>query len=393
MNSGEVLVAIGLLFLAGLALDRLGHIVHVPRVTLLILLGVVLGPPVLDMLPFAANGTDDLLAPTALTMVAFLLGGTLRRDTLLAHGREIIIVSLSIVILSAIIVATGLFLIGAPLVFALLLGGLSCATDPAATRDVVSQSGRKDRFATNLLGIVAIDDAWGLLTFSLVMTIASMAMGGETADALIHGLSEVGGAVLLGLCIGVPGAYLSGRIRPGEPTLVEALGIVFLCAGLAIWLEISFLLAGMVTGAVIVNFAHHHDRAFHEIKRIEWPFMLLFFVMAGASLEVEPLAGIGLVGVSYVLLRAIARVLGGWIGGRLAGLTGREGRLTGLALMPQAGVAIGMALVAAERFPIYADQILALTIASTIVFEVTGPVLTQFALARTAPDEATPEIS
>ena len=387
MESGEVLIAIGLLFLAGLTLDRLGHIVHVPRVTLLILLGVVLGPPMLDMLPFAAETTDDLLAPTALTMVAFLLGGTLRRDTLLAHGREIIIISLSVVIVSAILVATGLWIIGAPLAFALLLGGLSCATDPAATRDVVSQSGRNDRFTTNLLGIVAIDDAWGLLAFSLVLTAASIVVGGETTDALLHGLGEVVGAVMLGLCIGIPGAYLSGRIRPGEPTLIEALGIVFLLAGLAIWLNVSFLLAGMVTGAVISNFAHHHDRAFHEIKRIEWPFMLLFFVMAGASLEVENLAEIGIIGVGYVVLRVLARVLGGWIGGRLAGLTGREGCLTGLALMPQAGVAIGMALVAAERFPAFADQILALTIASTIIFEVTGPVLTQFALSRTVDDE------
>ena len=385
MGSGTLLIAIGVLYLAGLALDWFGHIVHVPRVTLLILLGALLGPPVLDILPLAVDGASDLLAPTALTMVAFLLGGALQRETLVNHGREILIVSLSVVIISIAIVAGGLVLIGAPLALALLMAGISAATAPASTRDVVNQSGRNGRFATNLLGIVAIDDAWGLLAFSLLLTIVGTIVGGETASALAHGLWEAGGGVLLGLAIGLPGAYLTGRLKPGEPTLVEALGIVFLCAGLAIWLGVSFLLAGMVTGAVIVNFARHHDQPFHEVERIEWPFMLLFFVMAGASLEVENLRGIGMIGIAYVVLRAAARVLGGWSGGFLAGLPGREGRLTGLALMPQAGVAIGMALVAAERFPTLADQILALTIASTIIFEIAGPLLTQFALKRAMP--------
>jgi Kef-type K+ transport system membrane component KefB len=379
---GPLLTAIGVLFLAGLALDRLGHIVHVPRVTLLILLGVAVGPSGFDLLPSLTGGAPEMLAPTALTMVAFLLGGTLHRGTMVAHGREIVIVSLTVVVVSAATVAFGLKALGVPLAFALLLGGLSCATDPAATRDVVGQSGQSSRFTTNLLGIVAIDDAWGLLVFSLLLTVAGVVVGGDTSDAMRHGLWESGGAVLLGAAIGLPGAWLTGRIRPGEPTLIEALGLVFLCAGLALWLQVSFLLTGMVAGAVIVNLARHHDRPFHEIKQIEWPFMLLFFVMAGASLETGHLTTLGLTGAAYVLLRGLARVLGGWAGGRLAGLPGRESRLTGLALMPQAGVAIGMALVAAERFPAYGEPLLALTIASTIVFEVAGPVLTQIALAR-----------
>jgi Kef-type K+ transport system membrane component KefB len=385
MGSGTLLIAIGVIYLAGLALDWFGHIVHVPRVTLLILLGALLGPPVLNILPMAVDGASDLFAPTALTMVAFLLGGTLQRETLVSHGREILIVSLSVVIISIALVAGGLVLIGAPLALALLMAGISAATAPAATRDVVLQSGNTGQFATTLLGIVAIDDAWGLLAFSLLLTIVGTMVGGEASSALVHGLWEAGGGVLLGLAIGLPGAYLTGRLKPGEPTLVEALGIVFLCAGLAIWLGVSFLLAGMVTGAVIVNFARHHDQPFHEVERIEWPFMLLFFVMAGASLEVENLRGIGMIGIAYVGLRAAARVLGGWTGGLLAGLPGRDGGLTGLALMPQAGVAIGMALVAAERFPTLADQILALTIASTMIFEIAGPLLTQFALKRAMP--------
>lgn len=373
-----------MIFPAGLALDRIGHIVHVLRVTMLILLGAVVGPPALDILPHPLSGTSEIYASTALTMVAFLLGGVLNRDILRLHGRAIVIVSLTVVVTSVGFVAAGLWAFGVPLVLAVMLGGISAATDPAATSDVVRQEGATCRFATSLLGIVAIDDAWGVLAFSVILTAAGMPTDGTSGEAILHGLREAGGAILLGTAIGAPAAILTGRVKTGEPTLIEALGIVFLCAGLAMSLGVSFLLTGMVCGAIIVNFAGHHTRPFTEIQRIEWPFMLLFFVMAGASLDVTALGHVGLAGALYVAFRFVIRIAGGWLGGLLAGVPAAERRLTGLALMPQAGVAIGMALVAGERFPEYAEPLLAITIASTIFFEVIGPILTQLALRRAA---------
>lgn len=383
MDHAPLMITVGVLFLAALALDAIGRIVHVPRVTLLILLGAVLGPPGLDVLPDLLTNGEEAFAAMALTMVAFLLGGSLERRALMAHGSEILAISLSVVIISALLVGTTLILIGAPVVVALALAGISAATAPAATRDVVRQSGRKGRFATNLLGIVAIDDAWGLLVFSLLLTLAGFAAGGEGgADAIRFGLSEAGGGLLLGAAIGPPAAYLTGRLKRGEPSLLEALGIVLICAGTALYLEVSYLLAGMAAGAIVVNLARHHGRPFHEIERIEWPFVLLFFIMAGALLDFGLLADFGWIGAVYVAARLAARVIGGWLGARVSGLGGREGLLMGLALTPQAGVAIGMALVTADRFPEHGAQIIAITIASTIVFELIGPLLTQYALAR-----------
>ena len=385
MEHATLLIALGILFLAGLALDSFGRLVHIPRVTLLILLGAVLGPPLLDVLPGPLATADDVYADAALTMVAFLLGGSLNRQTLATHGREIMIISLCVVVVSLAVVTGGLLIAGVPVVLALLLGSISVATAPAATRDVIHQSGRTGRFTKNVLGIVAIDDAWGLLAFSVILTIAGTLVGAGSSHTLMHGLWEAGGAIALGVGIGVPAAHLTGRLKTGEPTLLEALGIVFLCAGLALWLDVSFLLAGMVCGMVVVNLARHHDRPFHEIERIEWPFVLLFFVMAGASLDVDMLTEIGSIGLLYIGLRLVARIAGGWAGGRLAGLSHSESALTGMALMPQAGVAIGMALVASERFASYAEQVLAITIASTIIFEIIGPLCTQYALAKTRP--------
>ena len=389
MSEARFLIALGVLFLAGLALDAIGRISHIPRVTLLILLGAVLGPPVLDILPPQLAEADNLFTDVALTMVAFLLGGQLTPSTIANHGKEIILVSLSVVIASLVLVAGGLMLLGVASATALLLGAIATATAPAATLDVVRQSGRHDRFAKNITGIVAIDDAWGLLVFSLMITLAGVLIGQEGNNSLLHGLWEAGGAVALGLAIGIPGAFLTGRLKPGEPTLLEALGIVTLCAGCAHALEVSFLLTGIFCGATIVNLARHHDQPFNEIERIEWPFLLLFFVMAGASLKIDMMSQIGWIGVAYMLLRTASRIIGGLMGANIAGLSQREGFLIGIALMPQAGVAIGMALVAAERFPQFADTLLAITIASTIIFEIIGPACTQWSL-HVAPREADP---
>ncbi|MGR3662172.1 MAG: cation:proton antiporter [Paracoccaceae bacterium] len=390
MKPEILLIAVGVLFLAGLALDSVGRRVHVPRVTLLILLGAVIGPPGFDLLPEAIAGTDGFLAPVALTLVAFLLGGGLQRETLQAHGREIIVTSFVVVIISVVVVSLGLMLVGQGLALALLLGGISAATDPAATQDVIRQAKATGRFATNILGIVAVDDGWGLLVFSVVLTFVGYQIGNGAENAVLHGLKEVGGSIFLGLALGLPGAYFTGRIRPGEPTLIEALGIVFLCTGLALYFDLSFLLSGMVCGVTIANLARHHKRPFNEIERIEWPFVLLFFVMAGASLDVQGFAAIAPVTAAYIGFRFISRIVGGWFGGRLAGLPEAESRLTGLALMPQAGVAIGMALVAAERFPEIGHSLLAITIASTIFFEVLGPLSTQYALSRARDIEEDP---
>jgi Kef-type K+ transport system membrane component KefB len=384
METAALLIALGILFLAGLALDAIGRRVHVPRVTLLILLGALVGPPTLDILPTDVVEIDHILAPTALTMVAFLIGGTLERSALVRHGRVILIVSATVVILGAAVVAGGLVAFGQPLGFALLLGAIATATAPAAVQDVVRQSGARGPFAQRLLGIVAIDDAWGLLVFSAALTAAAAIAGeGDALAAMARGVWESGGAIVLGLAIGLPGAYLTGRIKPGEPTLIEALGIVFLTAGLAQALEVSYLLAGIVCGCTIVNLARHHEQPFHEIERIEWPFLLVFFVLAGASFETGLLIEAGAVCLLYIALRAGARIVGGLAGGHLAGLPPRESTLMGLALMPQAGVAIGMALVAADRMPEIGGQILTITVASTIAFEIFGPLLTQYALEQT----------
>lgn len=383
MDHSPVFIALGALFLSGLAADSLGRRTRMPRVTLLLLMGVLAGPSGLALLPQAAAGWYEPLSILALSMVAFLLGSALRRDKVAAHGRAILMVSVAIVLTTVVVVTAGLWVIGVPLELALILGAIATATAPAATDETLRQVGATGGFADTIRGIVAIDDAWGMVVFALVIVTAqAMANGGFDPHHLQQVLWEVGGAVLLGLALGWPAALLTGRLSPGEPTQLEALGLVFLSAGLALWLGVSFLIAGMVAGAVIANRAHHHERAFHEIEWIERPFLILFFVLAGAAMEIDMLAALGWVGAAYVVLRIVSRLAGGWLGAALGGMAPVERRWIGPALLPQAGVAVGMALVAATAMPALAETILTLTIGTTVVFEMIGPVATMLAVRR-----------
>ena len=382
MGEHYVLLAIGCLLFAGLLADEIGRRTRFPRVTLLMLVGIAAGPSGLDLLPKALTAWYDFLATIALTMVAFLLGGKMSLQTLQDHGRPILLISATVVLLTAVVTAGGLMLTGVPTVLALLLAGIATATAPAAIQDVVQQSAAKGPFSELLLGIVAVDDAWGLVLFSLILVGLGSYLGDGLSGFVLQGLWELFGAVVVGLIVGLPAAFLTGRLQPGRPSQLEALGLVLVCAGLSLLLGVSFLLAGIVAGASVVNLASHHDRPFHAIEDIEWPFMVLFFVLAGATVHFDAVAEIGWIGLVYVMLRTACRLGGGWLGGWWANVLPLHRNWIGSALMPQAGVAIGMALVAANHYPAYAERLLALTVGTTVVFELLGPVLTLTALRR-----------
>jgi len=380
-ETAKILITLGILFLLGLATDVIGRRTRLPRVTLLLIFGFAIGPAGLGFLCPTEEKWFSIVANMALIMIGFLLGEKFTLSSLREHGKLVLWFSVAEVVVTALVVLVGLLLIGLQMGIALLLAGIATATDPAATTDVVHETKADGVFTRTMLGIVAVDDAWGLIVFSLMLTAAQAFSGqGGSIAPLFTGAWELGGALLVGIGLGIPMAYLTGRIKPGEPTLVEALGVVFLCGGIAIWLEVSFLLASMILGCVVANMARHHIRPFHAIEGIEWPFMILFFILAGASLHTEMLYKIGLVGSAYIILRIIGRILGAWTGGAISHAEPLMRRWMGMALMPQAGVALGMALVAMQRRPDLGEIILPVVIASTVLFEVIGPMLTRTGL-------------
>lgn len=377
-------LTLGLLFLIGFVADIVGRTTILPRVTLLMLAGLAVGPAGFSLIPesFVASWFPELTT-IALALIGFLLGHQLSITALRKRGSLVIVISLFKVLGAALAVAVTLILVGLDPVMALLLAGIAPATDPAATYDLVHESNSSGEFVDTLLSIVAVDDVWGLLIFVLMVTIAGI-VGGDAAigPGIVSSFVDAGGSIVLGVALGAPMAYLTGRIRHGEPMLAEALGFVLLGAGIAQRFDLLPILTSMVMGIMVASLASHHERPFHAIEGIEWPFMVLFFVLAGASLEVDALLLAGGVTVLYVLARCVGIYTGTRLGSHVIGAPPTLRKWLGVALMPQAGVAIGMALLAAQRFPETASVVLTAAVASTVVLETIGPVFTRLAIQR-----------
>jgi len=386
-SEAPILLILGLLFLLGLAADLIGRHTFVPRVTLLILAGLAVGPVGFDLLPEAlVREWFPPMTTLALSLVGFLLGEKLSINELRAHGRVVLGITLAETTLALVAVAFALLAIGLHPVAALLLAGIAAASAPTATYDVVRESGIQGEFTDTLLAVVALDDAVSLLLFSLMMAAASAVDGNHSVMfSLAGGVREIGGSLLLGVALGVPMAYLSGRIRPGEPTLAEAIGFVLLCGGLATWLDLSPVLCAMVMGAVVASLARHHDRPFHAIEGIEWPFLILFFILAGASTHAGALLMVGGITLVYMISRCAGTFAGAWIGAILTHAGPAMQKWIGWCLFPQAGVALGMALLATQRFPEFEAFLLPVVLASTVVYEITAPAITRRALQAAHP--------
>ena len=377
------LLAIGALLLVGLAIDGFAHRTRLPRVTLLIALGIGIGESGLDLLASLGDTWFRGVTYVALSMVGFLLGQRLTLDELRRHGRAVLAISAAAVGATAAIVGGGLTATGTPVALSLLFAGVATATAPAATLDVVQESGADGPRTQTLLGVVAVDDAWGILLFSLLMAAAQVSMGGSGAgESLMRGTIEIGGAIAVGGALGLLGALLAGPLRAGESTFVAALGLVLLCCGISLAVGVSFLLASIVMGALVANLAPHEERWFGAIAGVERPFLILFFVLSGAELQVGGLGAVAPLLAGYVVLRVLGRLVGGWIGSVLADVDAPTRRWMGVALMPQAGVALGLALVASQRFPALEGTLLPVVIGATIVFELGGPIATRAALVH-----------
>ncbi len=377
------ILIIGTLLLIGWFAHAVGTFTHVPRVTVLLLFGIAAGPSFLDLIPSDVAAWFPHVTHLALAMVGFLLGESFAGREIKISGRTVVLISLGETIGAALAVFICVLLIQGDLVVALLLAGIAPATAPAATMDVIREKHAKGPLTKTLLGVVAVDDAWGVILFSLLLVIAEGVIGGGAPLVEVtQGIWEVLGAVLLGVIVGLPMAWFTGRIKKGEPSLAEAAGFVFICGGLALTLNVSYLLACIVLGATVANRAKHHSRPFREIEGASDPFLVIFFMLAGYEFDLSAFKAIGVVAIVYVLARSAGLIVGGGMSARLAKASPVIQSHIGWCLLPQAGIALGLALLVSERLPQVGSIVLPLILATTIMFEIIGPVVTRWHLHK-----------
>lgn len=384
MNS---LLSAGLILLLGFVGARLLKLVRLPSVTAFLLVGILIGPQILNLVTVEIFTASEFFSNLVLGLIAFSLGENFRLDKLRQGVRQVMWISLSAALAAWLLVSAALIVyfisIKMPIYPAIVLGAAASATAPAATVLIIREYRAGGLLTELLLKVVAIDDAWCLIFAAMAIAVGNAMRADVFQMSIVFaGLGEIFGALVLGGILGYLSSRLSKFVRTREELLVYTLGLLFFNVGLSIALGVSVLLSAMMMGLVLVNIARENYKFFEVMRSVDTPLYLTFFIISGAHLDFAILYKMGIAGILYIVFRTLGKVYGAKLGARVSGAPRSVEDWLGLSLAPQAGVALGVGLVAKVTFPDFGDYIFTIIAATSVIFELIGPLLTKYSLIR-----------
>ena len=369
----------------GILSSKVMEKIKFPNVTGYIIIGLIAGPYCLNILSLEAVEGFSIISDIALGLIAFSIGSEFKLSFLKIVGKSPIIIAFFEAVCAVVLLDGVLVLAGNDVSFSIVLGAIAAATAPAATLMVVRQYNAKGPVTNTLLPVVALDDAVALMCFGISVALAkSIGSAGQTSIliTLLEPLIEIFGSLIFGALCGVILKFLTGWYNGQGNRLTIALAMVLSCIGLSLMLNLSQLLACMAMGAVFTNISKYSDETFKYVENITHPIYLLFFFMSGAELDISLLPTVGVIGITYIIVRVIGKVLGAAIGARVSKAEPVVTKYLGFTLIPQAWVAIGLAGMAISIVPEYGYKIQAVILCATIIYELVGPLVTKLALTK-----------
>ena len=372
-------MAVGLLF------NRIVKKIGLPNVTGYLVSGLLIGPCCLGILNRDVVNSMGVISTVALGFIAFSIGGEFKLSHIRQIGKSVITITFLQALMATALVDIVLIVAGSPMPVCLTLGAVATATAPAATLMVVRQYKAHGPVTGILLPVVALDDAIGLMVFSVSISIAKVLGAGEALSVktmLLEPLLEIVGSLALGAALGLLLTFVLRFFHSHVNKLMLGLTAVMLGTALADVLGLSSLLLCMAVGAVMANLYEGCDRLLELTDDWTPALFMLFFVISGAQLDLTIVPTVGLLGVLYILFRSLGKYLGAWLGAKLEHQHENIRKYLGLTLLPQAGVAIGMAQIAARSLPGYGTQVQAVALCATLVYELVGPLITKAALTK-----------
>mgnify|MGYP003375395075 FL=1 len=355
--SAQVILGLSIILFAGFVITRITKKLRLPNVTGYILSGVLIGPYVLDLIPGEIVEHMEFVTDVALAFIAFGVGRYFKLSTLRASGSKIVILTLFESLAAAVLVTASMALIfHLPMPFCLLLGAIGSATAPASTIMTIRQYQAKGEFVNTILQVVALDDAVALIAFSVCAAVVS-AME-DSSKALDFGVVIL--PVILNAVTVIAGGalgYVLHRLidnerRSSDHRLILTTAILLFITGFCTCFDISPLLSCMALGAVYTNVSDN-DRVFTQVNSFTPPILLMFFVLSGMRLNLPSLATAGVIGIFYFFIRILGKYTGAYAGARICGYSANIRNYLGLALIPQAGVSIGLAVLGHRPYALH----------------------------------------
>lgn len=385
-----IVISVALMLICGFAITRLTKRLHLPNVTAYILAGILIGPYCLNLVPGDIIRGMDFIADIALAFIAFSTGEFFRFSALKKNGVRIVVITVMEACLASVLVfAVTYGFLGLELNFAIVLAALASATAPASTVMTIRQTHAKGDFVETLLQVVALDDIVGLIAYSIAVSVALASMTGSFRAG------NVVKPVLVNICVfalgGLFGLFLKLLLhkRSTDNRLIVSIALLFAFCGICALLDVSPLLGCMSMGMVYIN-STEDERLFKQLNYFSPPVLLLFFVRSGLNFDLGALVNTSesvgsvsllLVGIIYFVVRIVGKYGGAFLGCLFTKKDKLVRNYLGLALIPQAGVAIGLAAMGARTLGGETGRALeTIILASSVLYELIGPACAKLSL-------------
>ncbi len=377
-----VLLSLSVILLAGFLLTRITQLARLPNVTGYIIAGVLIGPYVLNLIPHKMIESMGFISDIALAFIAFGVGRYFRREAFQETGLGIIAIVLLESLLAGVVVSLSMrYIFHLDWDFCLLLGAIATATAPASTLVTIRQYRARGNFVNILLQVVAFDDAVCLIVFSIAIAVVNADAGADVTfyEIVLPTVLNIG-ALVIGLVSGVGLSKLMTPSRSEDNRLILTISLLLGIAGLCAAVDISPLLACMLFGTIYINLTKDKE-LYRQVEKFTPPILSIFFVVSGMSLDITVFSTLGIIGATYFIIRIAGKYLGAYLGCVVANTTKNIRNYLGLALIPQAGVAIGLSFLGKRVLPgSVGNMLLAIILSSSILYELIGPISAKIAL-------------
>lgn len=383
----HILYYVAIIIFSGLIMAKLVSKVKLPHVTGYLLAGVLIGPSILNLVPIEASSKLNILSEIALGFIAYSIGSEINFQDLKKIGKSVITISLFEALTPVVFVTLAMiFIFKQSVAFSLVIGSIAAATAPAATIMVINQYKAKGPVVDTLLPVVAIDDAIAIVSFGIALTIAkSLVKVGESfsvVKAVFVPVWQIIFALIIGLIVGIVLSYIVPKIK-GEGELLSVLiASIFISIGFAEMVNVSTLLVCMMIGVTISNLSNNSLKTLNIINKLTPPIFIAFFTLAGIELDLAALRYAGLIGIGYIIFRSLGKIIGASIGSKISKAHEKVQKYLGFTLLPQAGVAIGLSMIAQTSMPSLGTSIRTIILASTVIYELVGPLIAKTALIK-----------
>lgn len=381
----DTILSISLVLLAGLFVSGLLKKTKLPEVTGYILTGILIGPCLLKIVSFSDIDNLSLFSVVALAYISFLIGAEFKFKHVKKLGLRPFIIGFTTSLSTLAIVSIACILCGVNLPIALVLGAIAASTAPASIMMIVKEYKAKGEMTSNIISIIGINDVISIIIFGFTMVIAKYLNGDTiTIIGLLEPFREILISLVLGLSLGLLLGISAKWFEKGSSIICFILAYIFLSIIVCDYYGISSLLTCMVMGTTFVNFTNLKvmNKTLDLINYISSPLMVIFFVISGASLNINLIPSIALVLLVYIVSRFIGKIVGSIIGNEIANSPSNMKKYLGFTLLSQTGLAIGLAITSYEVLGSDFKVIVTIIIASSFVFDLICPILTKKVLRK-----------